>query len=246
MTLDFFNSRATVRQYSADRHVSDALLDALIEAAAHAPSTGNMQLYKVIITAESKQKEKLTELHLGQPAAMNADFLLTFCADVRRFGQWCSERNTVSGLNNAGGKITAIIDTAIFAQQFVTAAEQCGVGCCYLGTVMYNITGFCEALDIPEGVIPLFSVALGYPDDKVDTTISDRLPLEAVACRERYHDATTDDINRYYAAKEQLDESRRFITQNGKQTLAQVYAEVRYPRSLNETIGIDFLRLLNQ
>ena len=44
----YFTTRRTVRQYSS-REISDDELSEMIEAASHAPTTGNMQLYSVIV-----------------------------------------------------------------------------------------------------------------------------------------------------------------------------------------------------
>ena len=52
------------------------------------------------------------------------------------------------------------------------------------------------------------------------------------------------DIDVYYAEKEQLEESRRFVAENGKETLAQVYSEVRYPRELNLDLGRSLLQAI--
>ncbi len=63
--------------------------------------------------------------------------------------------------------------------------------------------------------------------------------------RERYNDYTAADIDRIFAEKENLDDSRRFIAENGKETLAQVFTDVRYPRADNEhfsTVYHDFIR----
>lgn len=246
MNSTFFTSRATVRNFDTDRHISDADLNSLMEAATHAPSTGNMQLYSVIVSRDKAHRDALTELHFNQPAARNADVLLTFCADVRRFGLWCRARHADTGLDNAGGRFTAIIDATIFAQQFVTVAEQAGLGCCYLGAVTYNIAGFKKVLGIPDdgSVIPLFSIAVGYPAEL--GTPSDRLPLAAIVHHEEYHDPTTTEIDSYYAAKEALEESHRFIAENNLTTLAQVYAHVRYPRQLNESLGADMMAELGK
>lgn len=241
MDLDRFFKRATVRAFDKQRHIDTATLDTLLEAACHAPSTGNMQLYSVIVTTDAELKAELAAMHFNQPAAVSCDALLTFCADVRRFGKWCDARGASSGLDNAGGRLTAIIDASIFAQQFVAAAEANGVGCCYLGAVTYNIEGFCKALDIPRdgSVIPIFSIAVGYPASV--PAPSDRLPLGAVVSREKYHDPSMADIDSWYAEKEALEESKRFVEENNKQSLAQVYAEVRYPEALNRSLGEQLL-----
>lgn len=235
LNLDFFFRRATVRVFS-DRKVDDTTIKAIIDAAAHAPNTGNMQLYSVVVTTSDEGRERLAPLHFNQPAATGAPVLLTVCADIRRFAQWCAARDANSGLDNFGGWLAAITDAAIFAQQIVTAAECNGLGCCYLGTATYNVDGFCEALDLPAGVLPLVGIAMGYPEEKV-TPNPDRLPLEAIMHSERYYNPMPDDIDRYYAEKEALPESEIFIKENKKKTLAQVFADVRYPRDLNEAVG---------
>ena len=45
----YFKNRRTIRKYSS-REVSDELLQNIIEQASHAPTTGNMQLYSVVVT----------------------------------------------------------------------------------------------------------------------------------------------------------------------------------------------------
>lgn len=235
MNLDFFTHRSTVRVFD-NRPVSDETIAALVDAAAHAPNTGNMQLYSVVATTTEEGRRRLAPLHFSQPAATGAPVLLTVCADIRRFGQWCDAREAQTGLDNFGGYLSAITDAAIFAQQLVTAAEQNGLGCCYLGTATYNVQGFVDALNLPDGVLPLVGIALGYPAEQ-EHPVSDRLPVEAVLHHEVYHDATAEDIDRFYAEKEALPESKVFIEENAKQTLAQVFADIRYPRALNVSVG---------
>lgn len=232
--------RASVRRYDTGRHLPEGLLEELLTAAMQAPTTGNMQLYSVIVTDTTEGKQRLRELHFGQPMASECDVMLTFCADVHRFGRWCAERKAVSGLDNGGGMLMAMEDTVIFAQQFVTLAEAQGLGTCYLGTVPYNIAAFAEELKLPKGVMPLFSISVGYPAGERPSP-SDRLPLDAVMHRGTYRRPSADDIDSWYAAKEALPESTRFVAENGKETLAQVYADVRYPREQNEKIAADMV-----
>lgn len=234
--LDFFNNRSSVREYSTEP-VSDETLDTLLEAAAHAPTTGNMQLYSVVVTREPKRLRQLAELHLGQPAAVAAPVILTFCGDVARFERWCSENKARSAFRNLHGSLLGVIDATIFAQQFVTLAEMNGLGCCYLGTVTYNLDEFCDFLGTPDGVLPLFSVAIGYPATDGSAQVSDRLPGEAYIHRERFGNYDSKNIAKFYAEKEKLPESKNFIKENCKETLAQVYSEVRYPSDQNEQIS---------
>ncbi len=63
---------------------------------------------------------------------------------------------------------------------------------------------------------------------------TDRLPLEGLLHEEVYKDYTSQDIDRIYAEKEGLPENKKFIEENGKETLAQVFTDVRYKKSDNE------------
>lgn len=238
--IDVLARRASVRAYDKERPLPQGVIEKLLTAAMQAPTTGNMQLYSVIITDSTDGKERLKQLHFGQPMAADCAALLTFCADVHRFGRWCAARKAQSGLDNGGGMLMAMEDAVIFAQQFVTLAEAEGLGTCYLGTVPYNIEAFAKELNLPSGVMPLFSVAVGYPAGERPAP-SDRLPLEAVMHHEKYRRPAADDIDAWYSAKEALPESVRFIAENGKETLAQVYADVRYPRAQNEKIAADLV-----
>lgn len=233
-TKDYFSTRRTVRSYS-DTEISDALLNNMIEQASHAPTTGNMQLYSVIVTRDSEMKRRLSPAHFNQPSVCAADVVLTFCADFNRFDHWCEARDAKPGYENFQSFMSAVLDTTIFAQQFVTIAELNGLGTCYLGTTTYNAPVISEILNLPQMVVPVTTVTVGYPAN--DAAISDRLPLDAIIHSEQYHDYTTKDIDRIYTAKESREDSAHFIAENGKKTLAQVFTDVRYPRDNNETFS---------
>lgn len=227
----YFTGRHTVRNYT-DRHVSDELLQQLITEASHAPNTGNMQTYSVIVTRDPEMKKKLAPFHFNQPCAINCNVILTFCADFNRFTQWCQISDANPGYDNFHSFISALIDTSIFAQQFCTAAESRGLGCCYLGTTTYNAASIASLLELPQLVVPVTTLTLGWPADKgVD---SGRLPIEAIIHREKYHAPDNDEIKAFYAATESREDSRKFIEENGKQSLAQVFTDIRYTKEANE------------
>lgn len=231
MTMEFYSTRRTVRNFS-DRPVDPKLLDEMLEAAAHAPNTGNMQLYSVIVTRDEACRRALAPAHFSQPASTGCQVMLTFCADFNRFEHWCRISDAVPGYGNFQSFVWAVIDTAIFAQQFCTIAEQHGLGCCYLGTTTYNAPAIADLLELPDRVVPVVTLAVGYPEG--EAPLSDRLPLSAIVHSERYRDYSDDDIREEYSYKESLPESARFIKENGKQTLAQVFTDVRYAANDNE------------
>ena len=240
-TLDLLRCRRTIRKYS-DKPIEDALLNELLEAAFRAPTTGGMQLYSVVVTRNDEMKRKLAPAHFNQPTVTTASVVLTFCADFNRFVKWCEASNAVPGYNNYASFTTAMIDALLVAQQFNTAAESQGLGCCYLGTTTYNAPQIAEILHLPHLVVPVTTLTVGYPADKPDQV--DRLPLEAIIHQENYHDYTTDDIRRLYAEKESLPVNKQFIAENRKETLAQVFTDIRYTKADNEyfsRIWYDFI-----
>lgn len=74
----------------------------------------------------------------------------------------------------------------------------------------------------------------------------DRLPLEAVVHEEIYHDYTSEDIDRLYAYKESLSENIRFIIENNKETLAQVFTDVRYTKKDSEAMSENLWKVMKE
>lgn len=110
----YFKNRVTVRNFS-DREVSRELLNEMLEAAAHAPTNGNMQLYSVIITRDPERKRLLAPTHFNQPASVGANVLVTFCADFNRFVKWCEASDALPGYDNFQSFMSAVFDTVILS-----------------------------------------------------------------------------------------------------------------------------------
>lgn len=229
--MNYFNTRRTVRRY-LDKKVPEELIESLLESASHAPTTGNMQLYSVILTRDDERKKLLAPAHFNQPSVTGCSVLLTFCADFNRFVRWCEVSDAKPGYDNFQSFMTAVLDTALFAQQFCTLAEMNGLGCCYLGTTTYNAPQIAEVLGLPSLVVPVTTLTVGYPDG--EAPVSDRIPVRGIMHVERYNDYSDSSVKDLYAEKEAREDSRQFVAENGKQSLAQVFTDVRYTKDANE------------
>lgn len=225
------NDRRTIRRY-ADRPVSDELLRHLLSLACRASNTGNMQTYSIVVTRSEEKKRALAPAHFNQPMVTEAPVVLTFCADYNRFSTWCEQRQAVPGYDNFQSFVGAAIDAIIFAQTFAVAAEREGLGLCYLGTTTYNAGQIIDVLQLPRLVVPVTTLTVGYPAEMPE--LQDRLPLEAIVHNEVYTPFSADAIDKLYAAKEALPDTAKFIAENGKETLAQVFTDVRYTKENNE------------
>lgn len=226
--------RRTIRKYQS-QDVSAELLNDLFESAFRASTVGNMQTYSVVVTRDAERKAKLAPAHFNQPMVQEAPVVLTFCIDLHRFSEWCNMRNAQPGYNNFEWFVTGAIDALLAAQTFCVAAEEKGLGICYLGTTTYNPEMIIEALELPELVFPITTITLGWPAET--PALTDRLPLEAIVHAETYHDYTAEDIDRIYAYKESLQENKRFVEENHKDTLAQVFTDVRYTKKDSEAMS---------
>jgi FMN reductase [NAD(P)H] len=61
---------------------------------------------------------------------------------------------------------------------------------------------------------------------------------------ETYRDYTPEAIDTYYHEKEQLPENRHFCEINQKETLAQIFTDIRYTRKDNEAMSEGLLQAL--
>lgn len=244
MLLESMKNRRSIRKY-ADRDVPEALLNELFEIASRASNTGNMQQYSVVVTRDRESKERQSPMHFGQKMVTEAPVVLTFCADANRFVKWAEQRDAVPGFDNLQTFIAATIDAMLFAQAFSDAAEAKGLGLCYLGTTAYNADRIIEELKLPRLVVPIVTVTVGYPADPLPEQV-ERLPIAAIVHQEQYVDYTPDRIDQFYQEKEQLPVNRQYVAENGKETLAQVFTDIRYTKKNNEYFSDVLLEVLKR
>lgn len=242
MDKNYFKTRRSVRRFS-QQLLSPELLNEILELAGKAPTCGNMQLYSVVVTRDETKRRELAALHFNQPASTGAPVLLTVCADFARFTRWCEINNADAAYDNFLSFTSAFADAMILAQQITTIAEMEGLGTCYLGTAIYNAPEISKLLKLPRMVMPVACLAIGWPEGEgVDT---ERLPVRAWVHEEEYRNDGDEEIINLFKVKDEYPANQPFIEENGKENLAQVFAEVRYPRSMNEEFSKKLLEWLD-
>ena len=234
-------TRRTIRKYT-DQDVSEELLNRLMTEAARTQTMGNLQLYSVIVTRSQEMKEKLSPAHFNQPMVKSAPVVLTICADFNRTSFWATCRNAVPGYDNFLSFINAATDALLYTQTLCNLMDEEGLGYCYLGTTVYQPQQIIDILQLPKLVMPVATLTVGWPDE--EPPLSDRLPLESFVHNETYHDYLGDDIDTYYQYKEELEENSHFVRINHKETLAQVFTDIRYTRQDNEAMSKTLLTTL--
>lgn len=243
MVMQTIELRRSIRKYTPEP-VSQELLDNLLQMAERTQTMGNLQLYSVVVTREAEMKAKLAPCHFNQPMVTEAPVVLTFCADYHRTTRWCEERQADAGYDNMLSFMNAATDALLYCQTFCNLAEEKGLGLCFLGTTIYQPRQIIRILNLPRLVVPVATITLGWPAE--EPALTDRLPLASIVHKESYADYTREDIDKYYAEKEALPENRHFVELNKKDTLAQIFTDIRYTRKDNEAMSEELVATLKQ
>lgn len=241
--IDTIFQHRSIRKYKTDS-ISNETLEKILEAGSMASTTGNMQVYSIIVSKDKEQKEKLWEAHFKQDMVKTAPLHLCFCADFNRFSEWCNQREAIPGYDNFLSFMTAAIDALLASQNVILEAEAHGLGACYLGTATYNADKIVEILELPKLVVPVAAIVLGYPDERPPLT--ERLPMEAIVHTEKYQDFTPQRIDSIYKQREESEETKKLLEINNKKTLAQIFTENRYKKDDNEFFSAKYLEVIRR
>ncbi len=236
-------TRRSIRKYS-ERPVEEQLLGRLLTEAARTQTMGNLQLYSVVVTRTQEMKQRLAPVHFSQPMITEAPVVLTVCADFNRTSQWAHCRNAEPGYDNMLSFLNAAIDALLYTQTLCCLMDEEGLGYCFLGTTVYQPQQIIDILHLPRLVMPVATITVGWPAEEPPQ--SDRLPLESFVHNETYRDYTPQDIDRFYAYKESLEENRHFCEINHKETLAQIFTDIRYTKKDNEAMSETLLETLHR
>jgi nitroreductase len=226
----------SIRRYMVD-DVPEEMLDDILGAGIRASSSGNMQTYSIIVTRDEALREALYVPHMEQEMVVDAPVLLTFCADFRRMRHWLRLNEAPDNFDDFMAFMIGTIDAVLVSQNVALAAEERGLGICYLGSTLANCDEIGALLNCPPGVVPVTGFSLGYPAE--DPAPRDRLPLAGLVHRETYHDYSDEQIRAIYHERDVkgwerymgYPELRRRIEGSGVQNLAQIYTILKYTRA---------------
>ncbi len=240
-TIETLLNHKTIRNYKSDP-IDEKTLNTILDAGFRASTTGNMQVYSVIVTKDEEKRKELCKLHFGQKMVEQAPVLLTFCADFNRFNKWCEQRKAEPGYDNFLSFFTAAIDALLVSQNVAVAAEAHNLGICYLGTTTYQADKLVDFFNLPKGVVPVTTLVVGYPNENPEQV--DRLPHKGVVHQETYDDYSAADIDDIYREKENLPLTAQLLEENQLETLAQIFTQKRYTKKDNIHFSNVFMKVL--
>ena len=155
--MDFdkvIKERYSVRKF-IDKHLEKNEIDAILNAAHVSPTGCNMQPQRILIINTDESIEKLkncTKCHFNAPCAM------LVCYN-------CQE----TWKRPYDGAESAPVDSAIVATHMMLAAQNIGVGTCWV--MHFNPEAIKKEFNIPENIVPMALLVMGYPHE-------DAKPLE--------------------------------------------------------------------
>jgi nitroreductase len=200
-TITQIKAHKSIRAYT-DQPIKSEILDEILAAAQQAPSSSFLQAASVIRITDKALRVQIMQLSADQPYIANASEFLLFCADFNRHKQVVPDAKTgfVEQL------LIGATDAAMMGQNALVAAESLGLGGVYIGAVRNNPAEVSTLLGLPELVIPLFGLCLGYPAQ--DPQVKPRLPRALVVHENGYQPLNKtllaqydDQMRAYYASR---------------------------------------------
>ena len=177
------------------RPLDPGLLESLIQCGQAAASSSFIQAYAVIRVTRPEARAAIAEAAGGQTWIEQAPEFLVFCADLRKVDAACiaAGRGALEGYSEHG--LAAIIDVALMAQNVLLAAESQGLGGVFIGGIRNEPGVVVEQLVLPDLVLPLFGMCLGWPNESQE--IKPRMPVGFVLHQDEYREVSADRVALY-------------------------------------------------
>lgn len=200
-TLELMQSHRSIRSYS-DEPVSDDMLDRIIRAAWHGPTSMNAQEISLVVVRDAGKRARIAELAGGQPWIAQAPVFITLVIDfhktelgVRKAGQTQIIQESMEGFG------VAAVDAGIALGNLMTAARSLGLGIVPIGSIRRNPQAMIDLLELPPLTFPLVGLCIGHIKNDAPGSIKPRMDISTFRHDERY------DASGYAAAIDAYDET---------------------------------------
>ena len=164
--MDLFSAllkRRSIRKYT-DQAIPSGAMDKLLKSAMYAPSAMNNQAWQFIVVNQRKKLDKILKVISHAEMLKSAQAAVLICGDLNL------EKNIDYIQQNCSAA----------TQNLMLCAHGLGLGSCWIGVypVKETISGLQELFKLPEYVIPISLVSLGYPAE--NPIAEDRFKTEKV------------------------------------------------------------------
>jgi nitroreductase len=206
----------TIRRYRPDP-VAPSLLRLLCACALSAPSKSDLQQADILIVRDPALRRQIADLLPDMPWVGEAPAFLVFLANGRRLTRIAAWRGKPFPNDHLDQFFNAVSDASIVLATFLRAATAVGLGCCPISVIRDHAATVSALLRLPERVIPLAGMSVGWP--AVEGEITPRLGLEATLHEDRYDEG---DLR---ARLETYDRRRAAVRQYARQRAPDKWGE---------------------
>ena len=149
--MDAILSRRSIRRYQKEA-VPAELINELLKAAMSAPSARNEQPWHFVVIQDRKILNEIPGFHPYSDMLREAPLAIAVCAD----------------LSLAGDEAYWVQDCSAATENILIAAQAKGLGAVWLGVYPRDdrVKDVQTLLALPQHVIPLSIVSIGYPAEK--------------------------------------------------------------------------------
>lgn len=183
-TIKLMQSHRSIRSYT-DEPVSDEMLDQIIRAAWHGPTSMNAQEISLVVVRDATKRARIAELAGGQPWIAQAPVFITLVIDfnktelgVRKAGQTQVIQESMEGYG------VAAVDAGITLGILMTAARALGLGIVPIGGIRRNPQAMIDLLELPPLTFPQVGLCIGHI--KNDAPQKPRMDIATFRHDERY------------------------------------------------------------
>jgi nitroreductase len=182
-TLETIYSLWSTHGNFAERELSDADLQAILEAAVRAPNASARQSYSIVVVEDRALIKTLS--------GFQGSVALVFCVDYNRVVDTAEHLGHAFSADGFVPFVTGSIDTILAAQTAAIAARSLGVDTLFTnGIHRGDMTRVYDLLELPERhCFPLIMLVLGYADEEPQY-LKGRLNGPGVIHRGTYHRLT--------------------------------------------------------
>jgi len=139
-------TRRSIRRYTSET-ISEGMIKALLTAAMSAPAAHNERPWSFVVIQDRAVLDQVPAFHPYAAMLSQAPLAIAVCGDSQaQPGYW-------------------ILDCAAATENLLIAAHALGLGAVWLGIYPREerIQGLRQLLGLPDRIIPLSLIALGYP-----------------------------------------------------------------------------------
>lgn len=201
--IDVMKARGSVKKYQRGVEIPQKDLNEILELAAKAPSSWNLQHWRYLVITSQEMKEKILPIAYNQQQVVDSSATVVILGDLEAdksaedvykpaleagyitqqvYDTLLDQIKGAYANNPQKARDEAILNASLSAMQLMLAAKAKGYDTCPMGG--FDREKLIQALNIPPRYIPVMLIVIGKAAEPARP--SSRFPLEKLVIRESF------------------------------------------------------------